>query len=146
MEDFSALLEEMEAYGRINRVPIINEQGLPVLLATVREKKPHRILEIGTAIGYSALLMAEEAAADVEIDTLELSEERAALAREYISRSPYSDRIRIHIGDAGENSQRAISGLFPQNISIADREGHCGGGQCAVSGLCNGEGGVSPSI
>ena len=89
MEDFSALLEEMEAYGRINRVPIINEQGVPVLLATVREKKPHRILEIGTAIGYSALLMAKEAAADV-----------------YISRSPYSDRIRIHIGDAGENIQK----------------------------------------
>jgi len=106
MEDFSALLEEMEAYGRINRVPIINEQGLPVLLATVRGKKPHRILEIGTAIGYSALLMAKEAAADVEIDTLELSEERAALARAYISRSPYSDRIRIHIGDAGENIQK----------------------------------------
>ena len=103
MEIFSELLQEMEAYGRKNNIPIINEKGMPVLLETVRCKRPHRVLEIGTAIGYSTLLIAQEASADVEIDTLELSEERAAIAQAYIERSPYRDKITIHVGDAGEN-------------------------------------------
>ncbi len=103
MEIFSELLQEMEAYGRKNNIPIINEKGMPVLLETVRGKRPHRVLEIGTAIGYSTLLIAQEAAADVEIDTLELSEERAAIAQAYIERSPYRGKITIHVGDAGEN-------------------------------------------
>lgn len=103
MDDLRALICEMEEYGRANHVPIINEKGLPVLLEVVREKRPHRVLEIGTAIGYSALLIAANSAEDVRIDTLELSEERAKVAQGYIERSIYSNRIKIHRGDAGEN-------------------------------------------
>ncbi|ORT98955.1 O-methyltransferase family protein [Anaerovibrio sp. JC8] len=103
MDNFAALIAEMEEYGRANHVPIINEKGMPVLLEVVRDRRPHRVLEIGTAIGYSGLLIANNAADDVEIDTLELSEERAAVARAYIDRSMYKDRIKIHVGDAGEN-------------------------------------------
>ncbi|MCR5175856.1 MAG: O-methyltransferase [Anaerovibrio sp.] len=103
MED---LIAEMEKYGRENRVPIINEKGMPVLLETVRRKKPHRVLEIGTAIGYSTLLIADAAADDVQIDTLELSDERAETARKYIDRSRYSRNITIHVGDAGESLLR----------------------------------------
>lgn len=111
MEKFEALIGEMEEYGRSNHVPIINEKGMPVLLEVVRQKKPHRVLEIGTAIGYSALLIAKNSAEDVEIDTLELSQERADIARAYIERSVYKDRIRIHIGDAGENILK-LSGKY----------------------------------
>lgn len=111
MDKFDALIAEMEEYGRSNHVPIINEKGMPVLLEVVRQKKPHRVLEIGTAIGYSALLIANNSAEDVEIDTLELSQERAATARAYIDRSVYKDRIRIHIGDAGENILK-LSGRY----------------------------------
>ncbi|WP_027397053.1 O-methyltransferase [Anaerovibrio lipolyticus] len=111
MEKFEALIGEMEEYGRSNHVPIINEKGMPVLLEVVRQKKPHRVLEIGTAIGYSALLIAHNSAEDVEIDTLEISQERADTARAYIDRSAYRDRIRIHIGDAGENILK-LSGKY----------------------------------
>lgn len=111
MEKFEDLIAEMEEYGRSNHVPIINEKGMPVLLEMVRQKKPHCVLEIGTAIGYSALLIAHNSAEDVEIDTLELSKERAATARAYIDRSVYKDRIRIHIGDAGENILK-LSGKY----------------------------------
>lgn len=111
MEKFDDLIAEMEEYGHSNHVPIINEKGMPVLLEVVRQKKPHRVLEIGTAIGYSALLIAHNSAEDVEIDTLELSQERAATARAYIDRSAYKDRIRIHIGDAGENILK-LSGKY----------------------------------
>ena len=111
MEKFEDLIAEMEEYGRSNHVPIINEKGMPVLLEMVRQKKPHCVLEIGTAIGYSALLIAHNSAEDVEIDTLELSQERADIARAYIDRSAYKDRIRIHIGDAGENILK-LSGKY----------------------------------
>ena len=60
------------------------------------------MLEIGTAIGYSALLLAANGAADAQVTTLELSEERAALAHSFIARSPYEGRIEILQGDAGE--------------------------------------------
>ena len=95
------LLREMEAYAASEHVPIINARGREVLVGAVRACRPRRVLEIGTAIGYSALLIAMHAAPDAEITTLELDEERAALAAAYIVRSPYAARIDIRVGDAG---------------------------------------------
>ena len=92
----------MEAYAAEHHVPIINENGRKVFLSAIRELRPHRVLEIGTAIGYSALLLAANGAEDVRVTTLELSEARAALARAFIARSPYADRIELLQGDAGE--------------------------------------------
>ena len=100
--DFERLLREMEAYAAEYHVPIINENGRKVFLSVIREVRPHRVLEIGTAIGYSALLLAANGAADAQVTTLELSEERAALAHSFIARSPYEGRIEILQGDAGE--------------------------------------------
>mgnify|MGYP002555139496 CR=1 FL=1 len=92
----------MEAYAAEHHVPIINENGRQVFLSVIRDLRPHRVLEIGTAIGYSALLLAANGAADAHVTTLELSEERAALAHGFIARSSYADRIEILQGDAGE--------------------------------------------
>ncbi len=102
-ELLAALLAEMKAYGEANHVPIININGLKVLVEAVKAAKAHRVLEIGTAIGYSTLYIADNSADGVEIITLELSEERAAEARAFIDRSPYKDNIKIMTGDAGEN-------------------------------------------
>ena len=102
-ESLADLLAEMKDYGEANHVPIININGLKVLVETVKKARPHRVLEIGTAIGYSTLYIADNSAEDVEIATLELSEERAAEARAFIDRSPYKDNIKIMTGDAGEN-------------------------------------------
>ena len=96
----------MESYAALNHVPIINERGRAAFLQVVKEVRPHRVLEIGTAIGYSSLLFALHGAEDVEITTLELSEERINLAQSYINRSAYADRIRIMAGDAAENLLR----------------------------------------
>ena len=96
------LFKKMEEYGHVNHVPIINENGLKVLLDTVRKYKPKRVLEIGTAIGYSALQIAANAAEGVEITTLELSEERARLARSFMEESPYNSQITILTGNAGK--------------------------------------------
>ena len=97
------LLREMEGYAALHHVPIINERGRQAFLQVVQEAKPHRVLEIGTAIGYSSLLMAQHGAADIEITTLELSDERIKTAQGYIDRSAYADRIHIMGGDAAEN-------------------------------------------
>ena len=97
------LLREMEGYAALHHVPIINERGRQAFLQVVQEAKPHCVLEIGTAIGYSSLLMAQNGAADIEITTLELSDERIKTAQGYIDRSAYADRIHIMGGDAAEN-------------------------------------------
>lgn len=102
MSEFENLLREMEAYAAEHHVPIINERGRRAFLEIIRAEKPHRVLEIGTAIGYSALLLAGNSAEDIHITTLELSEERAKTAKAYIDRSPYSAQIEILQGDAGE--------------------------------------------
>lgn len=105
------LFKKMKEYGHANHVPIINENGLKVLLDTVRKYKPKRVLEIGTAIGYSALQIAANAAEGVEITTLELSEERARLARSFMEESPYNSQITILTGDAGKLLEE-ISGSY----------------------------------
>ena len=97
------LLREMEVFAALHHVPIINERGRQAFLQVVQEAKPHRVLEIGTAIGYSSLLMAQHGAADIDITTLELSDERIKTAQGYIDRSAYADRIHIMGGDAAEN-------------------------------------------
>ena len=110
-DGLAELLAEMKAYGEANHVPIININGLAVLEKAVAARKPRRVLEIGTAIGYSTLYIADNAAPEVEIVSLELSEERAAEARAFVDRSPYGQQIRIITGDAGENIQK-LTGSF----------------------------------
>lgn len=96
------LLQEMEAYAQINHVPIINERGREAFIRIIKENNPHRVLEIGTAIGYSTLLLACYGASDVHITTVEISDERAKIADEYWCKSSYREHIEIIKGDAGE--------------------------------------------
>ena len=110
-KELTALLAEMKEYGEANHVHIINSQGLRVLTEAVAQKKPRRVLEIGTAIGYSTLYIAANSAGDVEIVTLELSDERADEAEDFIGRSRFAGQIDIIRGDAGEDILRQ-SGSF----------------------------------
>ena len=65
-----------------------------------------RVLELGTFSGYSALSMAAGLPEGGHIDTCELHEDHAAMAQRYIDRSPYRDRITIHLGPALETIER----------------------------------------
>ena len=107
MED---LLREMEAFAALHHVPIINERGRQAFLQVVQAARPHKVLEIGTAIGYSSLLMAMHGAEDIDITTLELSDERIKTAQGYIDRSAYAGRIHIMGGDAGEILTSQLTG------------------------------------
>jgi caffeoyl-CoA O-methyltransferase len=79
-----------------------------------------RVLELGTYSGYSALSMAAGLVPDGRIDTCELDENRAAVARRYIERSPYADRIQIHLGPALETIGR-LEGDFDFVFIDADK-------------------------
>jgi caffeoyl-CoA O-methyltransferase len=82
-----------------------------------------RVLEIGTYSGYSALAMAGGLPADGRIDTCEVDEERAEVARRYIARSAYADRITVHLGPAIETIAR-LEGEFDFVFIDADKTGY----------------------
>lgn len=98
-----ALFRKMEDFAKEHKVPIINENGRKVFIEIVKKYRPQNVLEIGTAIGYSALLTSYYGAEKTKIISLELDEERAKQAQMFINQSKYKDNIQIILGDAGEN-------------------------------------------
>ncbi|MBY0146768.1 O-methyltransferase [Neobacillus niacini] len=95
------LFIEMENYAKENKVPIMELVGIEALLQLLRIQDSKRILEIGTAIGYSALRMAE-ALPKASIVTIERDLERIQSAEEYMSRSKHGGQILLIKGDALE--------------------------------------------
>jgi caffeoyl-CoA O-methyltransferase len=85
--------------------------------------RPERVLEIGTYSGYSALSMAGGLAPDGRIDTCEINEEHAEVARRYIAHSAYADRITVHVGPAMETISR-LEGDFDFVFIDADKGGY----------------------
>ena len=96
------LLEELEAYAAENHVPIITPEVASLLVVLGRLVKPSRILEVGTAIGYSSILLAETLIQGGRIDTIERQEEMILNARENIKRAGLENTISIIAGDAEE--------------------------------------------
>ena len=101
INDRSPLLTEMEAFARVHHVPIMDLTGSEVLLSLLAMQRPTRILEVGTAIGYSAIRMAE-LLPDAEIVTIERNARRFEEATGFINRSDVRDRITLIHGDAVE--------------------------------------------
>jgi len=87
--------------------------------------RAERVLEIGTYSGYSALSMAGGLPEGGHIDTCELSEQHAEVARRYIERAGLSDRITVHVGPAGETIER-LEGPWDFVFIDADKEGYLG--------------------
>lgn len=105
------LLLEMEQFAKENHVPIMELAGIESLNQLLRIQNPKTILEIGTAIGYSAMRMAEALPA-VEIVTIERDEARVGYAREFLARSAVADRITLIEGDALEVDVESIRSSF----------------------------------
>lgn len=83
-------------------IPIIMDDTLEVLKLILKEIKPKRILEIGTAVGYSAICFSEFLDKDGLIDTIERDEERVSEAKDNIKKVGVEDKINIYIGNAVE--------------------------------------------
>ncbi|MDR7077989.1 putative O-methyltransferase YrrM [Neobacillus niacini] len=95
------LFIEMENYAIENKVPIMELVGIEALLQFLRIQDSKKILEVGTAIGYSALRMAE-ALPNAAIVTIERDIDRIHAAEEYIERSALGKQIQLIKGDALE--------------------------------------------
>ena len=85
-----------------DKVPIIMDDTLEVVAKILTEIKPNKILEIGTAVGYSAICFSEYLQENGKIDTIERDTERVKAARENIKRVGVEDKINIYEGDAVE--------------------------------------------
>lgn len=95
-------LKELEDFAKENGVPIAQKETIKFLEFMVNMKKPLRILELGTAIGYSAVVMHEAAGTNPHITTVERSEEMIKYAKENIESFGLSDKIIIEEGDCLE--------------------------------------------
>lgn len=93
------LIEEIRVFGRENHVPIILDEGLEVLLDVIKKENVKSVLEVGTAIAYSAINMASLGAS---ITTIERDKNMIEIASNNIKRANLEDKIRIIECDAKE--------------------------------------------
>ena len=97
-----AWLNEIEKFALETQVPIIRRSMQSLLKFLLKFTKPKSILEVGTAIGFSALLMSEYAPEDCHITTIEKYEKRIPIAKENFRKAGREDRITLLEGDATE--------------------------------------------
>ena len=95
-------LEELEQTALRDRVPVIRREMQSFIKTFLAMNQPGRILEVGTAIGFSTLLMCEYGRADLQIVTIENYAKRIPIARENFRRAGREDQITLLEGDAGE--------------------------------------------
>ena len=98
----SEILETIEAEALRDQVPIIRKEMQSFLKVLLAVKKPMRILEIGTAVGFSALLMSESVSKDCKITTIEKYEKRIPIACQNFKRAGKDAQIELLEGDALE--------------------------------------------
>ena len=94
------LLETIENEARAAYVPIIRREMQSFLKVLLMLKKPARVLEVGTAVGFSALLMSEYVPEECRITTIENYEKRIPVARENFRRAGKEEQITLIEGDA----------------------------------------------
>lgn len=103
MVDRFSIVKKMEEYAEINNVPIITKDGIEFLKDYIKQNNIKKILEIGSAIGYSAIRMAQ-ISEDIMITTIERDEKRYLEALKNIKEADLEKQINIIYKDAFEVS------------------------------------------
>jgi predicted O-methyltransferase YrrM len=98
----TGIIAEMEEYAAAHRVPIADREVAKFLEITARAMKARRALEIGLAIGYSALHLARAMSEDGIVVTIEPNDEMIARTEDYLTRASLRERVRIERGRALE--------------------------------------------
>ena len=98
--------DEIEEFAHQTNVPIIRKEMESFLRVLIEIKKPKRILELGTAIGYSAILMANTMSEDCRITTIENYDKRMTIARDNFKRAGVEEKVELLEGDALEILQK----------------------------------------
>jgi predicted O-methyltransferase YrrM len=114
------LLDEIERDGRARGLPLVHPASARLLRTLVIATGARRILEIGTAIGYSAIWMAQAQPAGGLLMSLEKDAERAAVARANVARAGLADRISVVVGDASRYLHK-VAGPFDLVFQDSDK-------------------------
>lgn len=109
--DKDGKLAELEVFAAENKVPIVQKETAQFLEFMISMKKPINILELGTAIGYSAILMNEASQGQANIVTIERDENMISVAEENIKKYGLNEKIKIEKGDCLEVLER-LEGEF----------------------------------
>src|SRR5687768_13152631 len=115
------LLRELEARGRSERLPLIDAEVGALLRVLATAAAATRILEIGTAIGYSGIWLAGALPPDGMLLTMELSEERAQEARDNFAKAGLAERVSVIVGDARLKIAK-VSGPFDLIFQDGDKK------------------------
>jgi len=105
------VLKEIEAIGKRSFIPSIGPVKGKILAEIVKKTRPKRILEVGALYGYSAILMAKNSPAGVEIVSVEKSPEHVRISMKNIRRANMEGNIKMVEGD-GTTELRKLSGTF----------------------------------
>jgi len=95
-----ALLEHMEKFAAENDHPIADAEVAQLMRALVRTKRPRRVLEVGTNIGYSVIVMARECDPDAVVETIEIDHNTLSTAKRFIAEASLPCRVVFHEGAA----------------------------------------------
>lgn len=96
------IIQIIEQEARSGKVPIVRAETKELLKVIILNRKPKRILEVGTAVGFSAVYMSLYMPSDCVIDTIEKYMPRIDIARRNFERAGVADRIRLFEGDAAD--------------------------------------------
>jgi len=96
------ILREIEVLTKTRFLPIVGPQRGRILAGVVRDLKPKRVLEVGTRIGYSAILIGKNLGPDGHLITIEIHADDAKIAEENINRARIPPKVEVIVGDAKE--------------------------------------------
>jgi predicted O-methyltransferase YrrM len=113
------LLREMEEHGARDRIPILPPESGAFLHTLVAATGARRVVEVGTAIGYSTLLIARALPEGGVVVSFEIDEERHQAARGYLDRAGMLDRTELHLQDAAIG----LAELEPDSVDFAFIDG-----------------------
>jgi predicted O-methyltransferase YrrM len=102
LSEANAILNEIEGMAERKFLPIVGPEKGKVLEKTVLEVEPRRVLEIGTLVGYSAILMGKELGSEAHLITIEIHDDEARIARRNVERAKIRPTVKVIVGDARE--------------------------------------------
>lgn len=111
LQQYNEPIETLRSFAETHQVPIIDRLSLDLVKQIIRLNGPKRILEIGTAIGYSAMHFAS-ISKDIHVTTIERNETMIQYARENIDKYQYHQQIKLIEGDALEVFEQVNDGMY----------------------------------
>jgi predicted O-methyltransferase YrrM len=102
LSEANEILKEIEEMAERKFLPIIGPRKGQVLVKTVLEVGPKRVLEIGTLVGYSAILIGKELGAEAHLITIEIHGDEAKIARRNVDRAKIPPTVKVIVGEARE--------------------------------------------